>query len=185
MLLYRVFAWLRTAAEGEPGHALYVPELQGAGRADNVGRYRALYVSSAAAGAIAEAFGNLKVWTPRMLLRPDLPGSVRSLGAYVVSDDPAIFDLDDAQALATLGLRPSQVVTRDREVTQRWALAIYEQRRWIGVRWWSYYDPRWYSYAFWELAALTPQLNAIQPLTIDHPALVEACEVLRRPRRSR
>lgn len=185
MLLYRVFPWSRTAPATEPGHSLYVPEPQGAGRADNAGRYQALYLSSAPAGAVAEAFGSLKLWTPRMFLRPDLPGSVRALAAYVLPDDAPVFDLDDARALASLGLRPSQVVTRDRQVTQRWALAIYERRRWIGLRWWSYYDASWYSYALWNIAALRPQPEAVQPLDLDHPAVVEASEVLRRPRLSR
>lgn len=185
MPLYRVCPWLSSAEEGGPGHALYVPEPQGAGRADNVDRYKALYLSSAPAGAVAEAFGNLKEWTPRMFLRPDLPGSVRSLATYAIADPARIFDLDDVGALASLGLRPSQVVTRDRQVTQRWARAIHEQHRWAGVRWWSYYDPRWYSYVIWELTALTLQPDTIRALSIDDPAVLEASRVLRRRRRSR
>lgn len=185
MLLYRVFPWLPSAAEGEPGHALYVPEPRGAGRADNVDRYRALYLSSAPAGAVAEAFGNLKIWTRRMFPRPDLPGSARSLATYSIADASAIFDLDDADALSSLGLRPSQVVTRDRQVTQPWARAIYQQGRWSGVRWWSYYDPRWYSYAIWDLPALMAEPQTIRALTIEDPAVTEASEVLRRQRRLR
>lgn len=183
MRLHRVFPLLATAAEGEPGHALYVPEPSGAGRVDNPSRYRTLYFSDTPAGAVVEAFGGLKIWIAQMFVRPDLPGSVRALATYDVSDDLRIFDLDDAAALDSLGLRPSQVVTREREVTQRWALAIYEQGKWGGVRWWSYYDPRWYSYAVWDIEALASTIVAVQPLTLDSAAVAEAAEILGRPRK--
>lgn len=183
MRLYRLFPWLASAAEGEPGHALYVPEPSGAGRADNPSRYGTLYFSDAPAGAVAEAFGGLKIWIARMFVRPDLPRSVRALATYDSSRDLRIFDLDNADALKSLGLRPSQVVTREREVTQRWALAIYEEGKWGGVRWWSYYDPRWYSYAIWDTEALASRLVAVQPLTLDSAAVAEAAEILGRPRK--
>lgn len=185
MRLYRVLPRLRDAAPGEPGHPLYVPEHQGAGRADNADRYSATYLSSAPPGAVAEAFGNVSAWTSSMLVRPKLPGSVRALVTYELPDDVPIFDLDDVRSLEQLGLRPSEVVTRDRAVTQRWALAIYEQQRWAGVRWWSYYDPKWYSYALWDITGLVPRMDAIRPLTIDDPAVIEAAETLRRPRQRR
>ena len=117
-----------------------------------------------------------------MFPRPDLPGSTRAIATYVPGSDLAIFDLDDADALGQLGLRPSQVVTRERAVTQRWARAIYEQGNWGGVRWWSYYDPKWYSYAVWDIARLTLRPTSVQALAIDHPVVVEAAETLRRPR---
>jgi hypothetical protein len=133
MRLYRVFPWLPEAREGDPGHALYVPTPGGAGRADNPLHYRALYFSDSPAAAVAEAFGTLKLWSPQMFVRPDLPGSVRTLAEYELPDGAnAIFDLDDASALASLGVRPSQVVTRDRRVTQRWALEVFEQGKWAG-----------------------------------------------------
>lgn len=185
MLLYRVLPWLADAAEGEPGHPLYVPEPSGSGRADNPGRYGALYLSDAEAGAVAEAFGNLRLWTPRMFVRPDLPGSVRALATYALRDAAAIFDLDAADALKALRLRPSDVVTRDRAVTQRWALAVYEMRRWSGLRWWSYYEPRWHSYAIWDIDALTLAPGIARALTIDDAAVVDAAEVLCRPRLGR
>lgn len=182
MRLYRVFPWLASAREGEPGHELYVAEPSGAGRVDNPSRYHGLYLSDSPVGAVAEAFGTLKRWTAQMFVRPDLPGSLRAVAAYEVADDVAIFDLDDAASLASLGLRPSQVVTRERAVTQKWALAIYEQGKWAGVRWWSYYDPAWYSYAVWDLTALTLNPEAVQPLSIDASPVLDAAEVMGRPR---
>lgn len=179
MRLYRVFSYLASAQAGEPGHLLYVSPVQGRGRVDNPDHYRALYLSSAPAGAVAEAFGTLKTWTPDMFIRPELPGSERALGTYTVPDDARILDLDDPAALVTLGLRPSDVVTRQIKVTQRWALRIFEQRRWVGVGWWSYYDPRWHSYAIWERGVV--RRGAVEPLSLDDPVVTEASEVLRRP----
>lgn len=175
-----MFPWLPSAREDEPGHPLYVSRLQGGGRADNPEHYLSLYLSSAPAGAAAEAFGSLPSWVPEMFVRPDLPGSVRSLATYELAEDAPICDLDDAATLVRLGLRPSQVVTRESEITQRWALRIHQERRWIGVRWWSYYDARWHSYALWDRAGLS--VKQVERLSLDHPAVVEASDVIRRPR---
>jgi hypothetical protein len=141
-----------------------------------------MYLSDAPAGAVAEAFGTLAHWTSTMFVRPDLPGSVRALATYEIQEKAAVFDLDDAEALRTLRLRPSQVVTRDRTVTQSWALEIHEQGIWAGLRWWSYYDPRWYSYAIWEIDILTVRRGGVRPLHLEDPAVVDAAEVLGRPR---
>lgn len=178
MLLYRVFPWLVSAEPGKPGHPLFAPRGRGAGRIDNPGHYDALYLSSVPAGAVAETFGDLSVWVPEMLLRPALPGSVRALAAYELEESARVFDLDDPRALLEFRIRPSEVVTRDREVTQRWALAIFERKRWIGVRWWSYYDPRWYSYGLWDVRGL--RVRDLTRLDLDAPAVVEAATVLRR-----
>lgn len=51
---------------GEPFHPLHVAvDGQGQGRFDNPHRYVALYGSTATAGAVGEAFGNLARWPGR------------------------------------------------------------------------------------------------------------------------
>lgn len=180
MLLYRVFPWLTSARNGEPGHPLFVPQLQGGGRADNPEHYLSLYLSSAPAGAVAETFGELRSWMAEMFVRPGLPGSARALATYALPDDAPVCDLDDASTLVRLSLRPSEVVTRRTEATQRWALRIHQEQRWIGVRWWSYYDARWHSYVLWDRAALS--VEGVERLDLGHPAVVEASDVIRRPR---
>jgi hypothetical protein len=123
------------ARKGEAGHALHRARRQGAGRVDNPEHYRVLYASDAEAGAVAEAFGNHAVWTPLLLGgRPDLPGSVRALATFEAAGIEAL-DLDDARRLVERELRPSAVVARDRSLTQRWALRIFEEKRWAGIRW--------------------------------------------------
>jgi hypothetical protein len=177
--LYRVFPWVAAAHRGEPGHALFASPVQGAGRVDNPGRYTTLYASDSPVGAIAEAFGNHGVWTTQLLQgRPDVPGSVRAL-AVLDAGKADVVDLDDAHELVRRRLRPSAVVTRDRSVTQSWALAIFGEKRWAGVRWWSYHDPRWGSFGLWDLVKLRC-LEVIR-LTPDDPALREAARILARP----
>lgn len=177
--LYRVFPWVPEARDGEPGHSLFVPG-SGAGRIDNPEHYSTLYLSDGEGGACAEAFDYLPRWNPGMLRgAPALPGSFRALAVFVLEDEAAVCDLDDARCLVERDLRPSQVVTRDRSLTQAWALRIFREDRWAGVRWWSYYDPRWGSHGIWAVDAL--HLEHVEGLTLDHPGLLEAAEVLNRP----
>jgi len=103
---------------------------------------------------------------------------VRAL-AELDAEEAEVLDLDDARELVRRSLRPSAVVTRERTVTQRWALAAFQEKRWAGVRWWSYYDPRWGSFGLWHSSKL--RAMQVTPLTADHPALIEAATVLARP----
>jgi hypothetical protein len=173
-----VLAFLPTARPDEPGGALYVPR-QGGGRLDNPELYSVLYLSDAAAGAIAEAFGRFPEWTPAVLAgSPSLPGSTRAIARYGLSDEAQLCDLDDPEQLKRLRLRPSEVVSRDYGRTRSWARRIYEQRQWIGVRWWSYYDPRWASVGLWDIGRL--KVEDVRSLRLDEPALIEASRTIAR-----
>lgn len=177
-LLYRVFPLVASAAPAEPGGALYVPP-QGSGRLDNPQLYTVLYLSDAASGAIAEAFGRFPEWPPSILRgSPSLPGSVRAIARYRLPGDAPLCDLDDPKQLQRLGLRPSDVVSRDYSRSRAWARRIYEQRAWIGIRWWSYYDPRWASIGLWDHDRL--ELEEARPLRLDDPALIEAGSTIAR-----
>ena len=176
--LYRVFPALPESATDEAGGALYIPPQQ-SGRIDNPGLYRVFYASDAEAGAIAEAFGRFPEWTPAILEgSPSLPGSLRALARYGLSDTAKVCDLDDPEQLRLLGLRPSEVVSRDYGRTRAWARRIYETGRWAGVRWWSYYDPRWASFGIWDPRELA--LKGTRNLTLDDPALTTASRAIAR-----
>ncbi len=96
-ILYRVFPFLASAAPDEPGGAVYVPS-QGGGRLDNPELYAVSYLSAAAPGAIAEAFGRFPQWSPAILAgSPGLPGSVRVIASYRLADDKPLCDLDDVE----------------------------------------------------------------------------------------
>jgi hypothetical protein len=176
--LYRVFPWLPSAPKGQPGHPTFVPS-NGVGRIDNPKSYQALYLSDGPGGACAEAFFFKKAWDAKMLRgSPNLAGSVRAIAALDLDPAVEVCDLDDASRLLELALRPSEVVTRDRRVTQAWALRIFHEERWGGIRWWSYYDPRWGSHGVWATTNL--KVDKVEPLTLNHPAIAEAAEVLNR-----
>ena len=155
MLLYRVFPSLDSAGEGEPGHPSYIHKPQGKGRLDNPGDYTCWYLSGESSGAVGEVFGDLTSWVDDMFEVPFLAGARRALGTYFIPDDTPLLDLDDAKNLLDRGLRPTQVIIRNRPATQAWALAIFKEanadgsRKWQGVRWWSYQRPSWQIYGLW------------------------------------
>ncbi len=91
--------------------------------------YSVLYVGSTPECAIAECFGAFDVWD-RVVIEakpatPLVPRSRFALAAYDLPDDSEIRNLDDASALVSEHLRPSNVVTRDRAITQAWAAKIH------------------------------------------------------------
>ena len=179
MRLYRVFPWVRKAQPGEPGHALYIASRNSVGRLDNPGHYRVLYAANKAIAAVAEAFGSFELWTAGMLAgSPTLPGSRRAIAAYEIPDTVKILDLDDGSALARRKLRPSQVVTRDRGITQAWALRIFQAGGFAGVKWWSYYNPDWGAAGLWDITNV--DVLSVAELTVDSDVLEEARAALMR-----
>jgi hypothetical protein len=177
--LFRVFLYHAKSEADEPGGALYVPS-QGGGRIDNPTAYSALYLSDSAAGAVAEAFGRFPEWTLSMLEGiPGLPRSVRALARYRYDDSDnaaPVCNLDDPKQLLALGLRPSDVVSRDYIRTRAWARRIYDEKSWAGVRWWSYYEPAWSSFGLWDIRDLV--VAQVTPLRLDNQALVEASRAI-------
>lgn len=184
MLLYRTFAYLRTARSGESGHPDYLHLPQGRHRLDNPVHYSVWYLAESPSGAVGETFGDLPRWHSPMLDVPALPGSVRALGVYELPDSLPLLDLDDGRNLADRAVRPTQVVTRVRAVTQAWALRVFDERDsggarlWAGVRWWSYHRPTWPVFGIW---GHTPVNVDVQVLTMSHPAISDAARNLSRP----
>jgi hypothetical protein len=178
--LYRVLPYASTArTAADAGHPLYRPPAVGANRIDNPDLFQSLYVGDDPACAVAEAFGWASRWGSGLLRgSPSIAGSVRALITFDLPDDAAICDLDDARRLVTLGLKPSNVVTRDRSVTQRWARSIYDGGQHAGVRWWSYYNPDWGSIGLWDVSRLT--IADVEPLTMAHPAVTHAAAAINR-----
>lgn len=93
--------------------------------------------------------------------------------------DLAVLDLDDPEVLLEWSLRPSSVVSRDRDSTQQWAGAIHATGDYDGLSWWSFYEPRWASLGLWGTSGLTVA-GQPEPLTMDHDAVQEAAALIRR-----
>lgn len=135
------------------------------------------YASGAEAGAVAEAFGRFPEWTPAILAgSPALPGSLRAIARYHLSATARVCDLDDSAELVDLGLRPSEVVSRDYARTRGWARVIYLRHSWAGIRWWLYYDPRWTSFGIWDFDRIS--LEDIRTLRLNDAAVIEAARVI-------
>ncbi|MGY1686882.1 RES family NAD+ phosphorylase [Geodermatophilus sp. SYSU D00867] len=181
MLCYRVFPFLNQAGPGEPGHPSYLHLPQGQGRLDNPHRYNVWYLAADASGAVGETFGDLSRWRDEMFTFPALAGSRRALGTFRIQDDVRLLELDDARNLLERGLRPTQVIDRNRGVTQAWALRTWEEtdgrgvQTWAGVRWWSFHRPHWRIIGLW---GHMPECVEVQPLTMRHPAVVDAATTL-------
>ena len=171
---YRVFPFLASSAASEPGGELCTSPLRAADVSTTpIYSSQVFYISDAAAGAVSEAFGRLPEWTEAMLDgSPALPGSVRAIAAYRLPDDIPVCDLDDPMQLHALQLRPSDAVSRDYFRTRSWARRIFSLGVWSGVRWWSYYDPRWASVGLWDTRQLT--VEDVRVLYPDSPEIVEA-----------
>lgn len=178
MLLYRVFPHLPSARRGAPGHPLYVHPAQGKGRWDNPARYLAWYLASEPTSAVGEVFAALGTWRDEMFAFPQIPGARRALGVYRLADDLPFVDLDDAPTLVGRGMRPTQVIERNRPYTQAKALEIYQEKRWQGIRWWSYHRPQWRVWCLWDIV---PMCEAVEALDLDHAAVRDAASTLAKP----
>lgn len=174
---FRVHPYLPTAGLGEKGNPFYVVPGARNYRIDNPDEYSALYVSESAAGAFAESFANRAIWTPEILACPaDMPGSQKVLTEY--EGDIDLVNLDDGHELSALDIKPSRVVSRNRQMTQAWALGIYRSRGGAGVRWWSYHDPDWISVGLWDPSGL--RVVRSTPIDLNNNSLIEASGALNR-----
>ncbi len=174
-MLFRVFGWLPDTTP-EP---LKVPrERQGGGRHDDPDRYTALYLGREAVGAIAEAIQPFRgqELTAGALSRPD--GARRALATIDDAALPPLLDLDDPRVLVQRRLRPSRVATAVRRATQRIAGDAFADGA-VGLSWWSTLESSWTNVTLFaeRLPGLPPVVD-VEPLALDHPALVEAAERL-------
>ena len=174
-MLYRVF----------PHHAgtrpdpLAVPRhLQGAGRHDNPEHYTCLYLGREPVSVVAERIQGFrgKQLTEAVFNRPD--GRTETLASIDDSAWPGLVDLDDPAVLAAASIRPSQVATRERRITQAMALRFFEAGD-VGLSWWSTLESAWTNVsAFAERVAGEARLVDVEPLSIDHPVVREAADFL-------
>lgn len=168
MQVYRIFPYNPSADPGEPGHPDYIHwPAQGGNRLDNPGHYATWYYGVTPEAAIGESFGNYRLWSEPMLRVQSVGRKV--LGIYEIADDPGVLDLDDANNLLDWGLRPTQVIMRNRRATQTWALRIFSDtahdgsRKWDGVHWWSFHRPQWRVYGLWH-----PETEPVPHRFVDH-----------------
>jgi hypothetical protein len=178
VIVYRCFAWNRQATEG-PDTPLWFPRrFQGRGRHDNPGVYGVLYVTASAASALVETLADFRGQrlVPAMLRQRGLPLAVAELE---LDESAEVVDLDDPRTLTRARLRPSQVATRNRDVTQPQALRLYERRPAAGaLRWWSTHEASWPNFTVFDRAAELLRVVSVRAVGSDDPAVVEAAGLL-------
>ncbi|MBA2474351.1 MAG: RES family NAD+ phosphorylase [Actinobacteria bacterium] len=175
MILHRCFAWRRAARPTEPDGALWFPRpYQGDGRHDNPGDYGCLYLADRPVSGVVEQLARFRgrPLVPALLLRRRLP---LALAAIELRDGEELVDLDDPAVLQAHALRPSQVATRSRDVTQPQALALYlAHERAAGLRWWSSFESLWTNLTLFDRVQRALRLLEVREVTLEDEAVVEA-----------
>jgi hypothetical protein len=180
MILWRLLPVAGDVAPSSRGGALWFPrELQGTGRHDNPDRYGCLYLSESPMSAVAEALAQFRgagVLSQGMLIRANLPLALVQVDC---ADDGRFVDLDDPPVLTRTRLRPSQVATRARAVTQAYAVRIFDaDPTAVGLRWWSTLEASLTNFTLYDRAAPVLRLVDSETLTLEHPATREAADLL-------
>jgi hypothetical protein len=113
---------------------------------------------------------------PSMLVRAGLPLALVGLD---LGEGGTVIDLDDPVVLQGEGLRPSQVATRRRSMTQIQAAEIHAAHAdAVAMRWWSTLESSWINWTLFEQAAPSLELAEIAQLDVDDPVVLEAAEFL-------
>ena len=162
------------------GGPLWFPRLyQGGGRHDNPGQYGVLYLAEDEVAALVEALAPFRGTGPltQGLLRR--AGRPLAMAEVVFAGLAALIDLDDPAVLVDEGLRPSEVATRQRRVTQSQALALYHRHpEAAGLRWWSTFEATWAQVSVFDRAEGLLRLVGTQLLALDQPAVRQAATFL-------
>src|SRR5580658_4195432 len=111
-----------------------------------------------------------------MLVREGQPLALTRLE---LDDHGGLVDLDSPQVLIDVGLRPSQVATGARTVTQAYAERIFDEHpHALGLRWWSTIEASFTNLTLYDRAV--PHMRFIEAtrLTVEHQAVREAAAVL-------
>jgi RES domain len=165
VILWRVLPWDPSARPGAPGGALWFPRpFQGTARHDNPSRYGCLYAAEQPATAVAETLapfrgtGDLE---PEMLTRMGRRLALARLDLR----GAGLLDLDDPAVLLDAGMRPSEVATRRREVTQPEAARLFDTHPdAAGLRWWSTLEASWICATLFDRAARHLRVRDVRPL---------------------
>jgi hypothetical protein len=161
--LFRVFDWDGASLGRTEGGPLFVDRRrQGAGRHDAPARFGAWYCSRTAVSAVAESVQYLRghLLSDEDFLRAG--GYAIALVGFSLDDDLPLVDLDQPSQLVSRGIRPSQVATMRRSVTQRIAASIFEEGA-AGMLWWSTLEAEWTNVTLFYERALPSISVAVPP----------------------
>jgi len=177
---WRAFPWDSAAPLGAPFTASHVPRGQTSGRFDLHDSPPVLYLAESAEHAIGEL---LQGFRGRRIDLAHLRREGHPLAVASVELDRSIatrvLDLTDPATLARVGLKPDELASHQRAVTQGIARRLYAAGE-VGFRWWSALTGAWHATVLFadrydpsELPWSTPML-----LTLGSPDLAAAAKML-------
>lgn len=179
--LWRAFPWDPEAETGRPFSPSYVHPAQGQGRFDMPGAPGGvLYLAETPEHAVAEL---IQQYRGRRLAANHLRVAGHSLALVSVHlPDPVrsdIIDLCDPEVLVRIRIRPDQLASRDRHLTQRIAAEIHANDK-AGLRWWSALTGDWHTVVVFRdrIRSARPRYGTPEPLALDHAAVREATAAL-------
>jgi hypothetical protein len=182
VILFRCFAWDEAVSARARGGALWFPRmLQGEGRHDVPTLFGCLYASSEPISALVEQLAGL---TGTFLEPGDLSrhGHPLALAALELADDAALVDLDEPKVLQREALRPSQVATNERSMTQRQAEDLFRRHAGaVGLRWWSTFESLWGNVTLFDRAERALEVSDVQQLDVGDDVVREAADFLGLP----
>jgi hypothetical protein len=152
--------------------------LQGNGRHDNPEVYGCLYVSMEPVSAVAEQIQRMAGTSLEEvdLIRRGLP---LALATIDFEESGELVDLDDPAVLVGEGLRPSQIATNDRSVTQAGAAEVHARHPGAaGLRWWSTIEALWPNVTLFDRADELLAVEDVHPLELGDGIVVEAADYL-------
>ncbi len=175
-----MFPWDSDATPGERFSPSHVPVPTGRGRFDIPrGLSSVLYAAETPDHAVAEA---LQPWRGRTLkpfhlLRAGFPLALVEVGVPSASAR-RLADLCDPTFLSARAVAPDTTASRFRGLTQPMARAAWEAG-FHGLRWWSSFWGDWHTVVlFASRVSRGLGFGEPEPLTLDHPAVARAAELL-------
>jgi hypothetical protein len=189
---WRVFPWDAAAPPGAP----YTPEfvlpagVQTGGRFD-LGDSPTLYLAlEEPAHALAEVLQALR--GKRQLRAGHLrrkargsPGTFHPLALVEAWVDAGVYDalpdLGDPQTLVRFGIRPDDLSSRDRLVTQRISRKLHDEHGLGGFRWWSAFSGDWHVALLFQdrVDSSAIRYGTPDPLHLAHPVVLAAAQELK------
>jgi hypothetical protein len=187
-----VFPWDATAPPGAP----YTPEyilpagVQTGGRFD-LGTSPTLYLAlEDPAHALAEVLQSLRgsraLRAGHLRRKPrGRPGIFLPLAVVETWVDAAVYDmlpdLGDPANLVRLGIRPDDLASRERIVTQRISRKLHHDHWLPGFRWWSAFSGDWHVAVIFQdrVEASAIHHGTPDPLHLAHPVVLAAARELK------
>jgi hypothetical protein len=193
MPFWRVFPWDPHAPDGAPFSARYLPPAgtQTGGRFDP-GHPPVLYLAQDPVHALTELLHGFRgtPLLPEHLLRPDPngPGTYHPLSLVEArlptGMEARLPDLADPAVLVDLDIRPDQLASHDRTVTQAISRRVHASTAgYPGFRWWSALTGEWHVTVLFmdRLDPRSIEYTVPVPLDVRHPAVRAAARFLKMP----